>query len=260
MALRKIDNLEAIQFNNNQKKQFMFSSHLIYPSSSDKVCADGQMTTTPSTTSTSSSQIRTSSPISSPLFDANRKLELIVGIDSSIARPIPYQPRLARAVQSTQSLKQRMDMIEPASLGLMPKYPSMRELAYQKLREVNIKNITEDVEYQQNIPLDKVKSKGRLKIAVYANTPTHLTVHIIEGLVSTRPYKSHQNAHNPAYVRITQIPEDCERHFALKTRIIEPTDQKYNFNDKFSFEICQLNLSNRLVFALWTINASSQGK
>lgn len=232
MALRNISN-------NQHALEFIVDHPLISESSK------GAQTTTSTTTSTSSSsQIRTSSPISSPSMD----LDQMVGADPFVAQPITRHPRFHRAIQSSQSLKQAiMDQPAPA---VMPKYPSMRELAYRKLREANMKNI----DYEQ---CDRIRSKGRLKLAVYANMQTHLTVHIVEAM-SANSLKSVDN-NAPAYVKITQIPEDGERRLVVKTRIVESVDHRYHFNDKFSFEICQLNPSNRLVFGLWTINSSSQG-
>ena len=200
-----------------------------------------QQTTTTTSSSSSSSQIRTSSPISSPSSEPTNLEELLANRHRVL-------PRFAlRAVRSSQSLKRntnKMAMPPPE----MAKYPSMRELAYKKLREANA--LREMLEQHQ------IKSKGRLKLAVYANTATHLTVHIVEAMARTGVSKSETVA---AYVKITQIPEDVDRRLVVKTRIIEPVDGKYHFNDKFSFEICQLNPNNRLIFALWTIDASTQG-
>lgn len=155
---------------------------------------------------------------------------------------------------------------EPAH---MQKYPSMRELAYRKLREVKMMREGGLVRSEE-----KIKSKGRLKLAVYANTPTHLTVNIIEAVPGARVLsrggsessltRGQRRENSAAYVRITQIPEDADRRLVVKTRIIETTESsgnKYHFNDKFSFEICQLNPRNRLVIGLWTIGnqSNSQG-
>lgn len=272
----KPNNYHHLNYQQQQQQQQppQYSNYAQYHSSD----SSGQQTTS-STSTSSSSQIRTSSPISSPTSSEAKLVDLdkLVVSDPFIRQPIRFQ----RAVNSCQNLPRppqpqpiyNMNYYEPESAVIdaeaaqMQKYPSMRELAYRKLREVKMMRGSSSEE--------KIKSKGRLKLAVYANTPTHLTVNIIEavpggGRMLSRGGGSESSLTRTganlraAYVRITQIPEDAERRLVVKTRIIEPVESngnKYHFNDKFSFEICQLNPRNRLVIALWTISnqSNSQG-
>lgn len=197
----------------------------------------------------------------------------------------------------------------------MQRYASVRQLAYEKLKrqaqmEANVREnfgveylpsntdyAAVDTQQQQQLS-SKLKSEGRLKLAIYANMQTHLTVHIIEakglggsggrgGLGGSEATsrsrssssstvmkkenvevldKKKNNNNISAYVKITQMPDEGERGTVVKTRVVEASNatttciaqQRFIFDDKFSFEICQLNANNRLVISLWTISGPKQ--
>lgn len=110
-------------------------------------------------------------PISSPSSSDAKlvDLEKLVVADPFIRQPIlqPAADRFQRAVYSCQSLRPRFDMAEQHNnynyhhelaaqqqQQPMQKYPSMRELAYRKLRE------QANIMRENNNPHEKIKSKA----------------------------------------------------------------------------------------------------
>jgi hypothetical protein len=198
---------------------------------------------------TNSAQIRTSSPISS---SSSSQTDLF-----SIA-PVSFNT-YAKSKESSKKV--------------ISKHVSIRELAYEKLKKQQQRELRHQQKHQQqqqqelnkNKEINNIRSNGKLKIAAYNNVG-HLTIHIIKG----RSYRSSSlktNDSTDTYVKLNMIPDiensfqQCQtmlvKHYPKSTSSSTTTQNKHqetiNYDDKFSFELNnQIDLNNRLVISVWS--------
>lgn len=191
---------------------------------------------THSSSSSNSIQIRTSSPISSS------------GSESS--GPVNISPsKFINAVHTSRKSQAQPDLKQ---------YSSMKQLAFDKLRRQQA--IEHDLkENLKNLKLseesDTIRSMGKIKLSIYNNF-NHLTCNIIEA----RSLKC-----DPAlgvYCKITILPDLNKSFKNIRTKTIGVSCTKsgklsYQFDSKFSFELCGLNDFNQRI-VIWVCSHSNQ--
>lgn len=182
------------------------------------------------------------------LVAQNRKLS-VSKIKQSSNNPQQHQPqiRTSSPISSTTS-----DSFDAPPEGIFPsegfkKHHSIKDLAYEKLRN---QQITENQYRKQENEIKKKvncvknnRSHGKLKMLAYNNFG-HLTVHIIKG----KNYK----LEGETYVKINMLPD--RKKFYNLTSSIKCSNQRYYmpfYNEKFSFEVDQLDTQNRLCISVW---------
>lgn len=205
--------------------------------------AQSSVSSSSSSSSSSSIQIRTSSPISS-------------SGSSDCSGPVNISPskflnavHLSRKTTATTAKPQ-----EPQ----MKHYVSIKQLAFDKLRRQQAleNDIREQFYSNPNLAVQdsKLRSMGKLKISIYNNV-THLTCHIVE----SRSLKLQSNPNQPTYVKLSILPDIYKSFNNIRTQTIKPklnpsnNKMSYQYDSKFSFELCQLNdLNTRIVLSVWT--------
>ena len=134
----------------------------------------------------------------------------------------------------------------------MPKHVSIRELAYEKLRQ------QQQQPYQE--PEPQMRSNGKLKLLAYNNFG-HLTVHVIKG-------KHYRSANVPltsldTYVRISMLPDHARRLKQCQTSLVRHNfgskrQLPVSYDEKFSFEVDSRDYANRLVVSVWAKSSLSR--
>jgi hypothetical protein len=219
------------------------------------VSTTASSSSTNSTTSASSVQIRTSSPISSSDSELSGPAKNV--ISPSKFMNAYHQSRTANVkpnVNNYQQIHQIQQQQQHIKIPAMSNYASMKHLAYEKLRRQqavsNEHFLNQEVDHQA-----KLKSMGKLKVATYNNL-THLTVHVVQG----RSYKLVES-NEATYVKVNILPDEELSFTNIKTKSVKPTvsqasgqpKQQYVYDSKFSFEIDQLNQgNNRLLLSVWS--------
>lgn len=222
MALRNIS---------NSMKQPMFYEQIANNRLKNKLSLSISSTSSDSTDNdTNSAQIRTSSPISS---------------SSSSHTDLFTQPPFNPIFKKKSPRKQ------------VSKHVSIRELAYEKLKKQQQIEKIRQQQQQHQIPVNNVRSNGKLKIAAYNNVG-HLTIHIIKG----RSYRSSnlkQKESTNTYVKLNMIPDiesrfqQCQTMLVQHQQVNKQQQESINYDEKFSFELNnQNNLNNRLVISVWS--------
>ena len=168
-------------------------------------------------------QIRTSSPISSSSSSH-------MDFDAEHAPFFPVYPPPASEQQRGPKL---------------PKHVSIRELAYEKLRQ------QQQQPHQE--PEPQMRSNGKLKLLAYNNFG-HLTVHVIKG----KHYRSGNVAlaSLDTYVRISMLPDHARRLKQCQTSLVRHNfgskrQLPVSYDEKFSFEVDSRDYANRLVVSVW---------
>ena len=225
---------------------------------------------TNSTSSSSSIRIRTSSPISSS--DSSE----LSGPANAVISPAKFMNahhhhhhhQQQQQQQQQQNHRHRSIANKPK---LNPNYASLKHLAYEKLRRQQLQQQQQQQTGEQHADSSstKLKSMGKLKLAVYRNL-THLTVHVVHG----RSYKL-VDAAEATYVRISVLPDEERSYANIRTKPVHASrhndndeyirqqqqqkqqqqqqQQYFSYDSKFSFEIDQLSrFSNRLFISVWS--------
>lgn len=191
---------------------------------------------THSSNSSSSIQIRTSSPISSSGSESNG--------------PVNISPsKFINAVHTSRKSQAQIDLKQNFS---------MKQLAYDKLRRQQaIENDLKENLKTLKIPKDLqgLKSMGKIKLSIYNNF-NHLTCHIIEA----RSLKC--DSSSGTYCKISVLPDITKSFSNIRTKTIGLSINKsgklsYQYDSKFSFELCELNdLNQRIV--IWICSHANQ--
>ncbi|RNA08430.1 Regulator of G- signaling 3 [Brachionus plicatilis] len=191
---------------------------------------------THSSNSSTSVQIRTSSPISSSASDSSG--------------PVNISPnKFLNAVHTSRKCQAEQ---EPKAHGYM------KQLAFDKLRRQHA--IEQDLkENLKHLRLchqsDTIKSMGKIKLSIYNNF-NHLTCHIMEARsLKCDPLMG-------TYCKISVLPDLNKSFRNIRTKSIGLTYNKsgkmsYQYDSKFSFELCELNDFNQRI-VLWVCSHSNQ--
>ncbi|CAF0969899.1 unnamed protein product [Brachionus calyciflorus] len=196
--------------------------------------------TSSSSSSSNSIQIRTSSPISSS--------------GSDMSGPVNISP--SKFLNAVHTSRKSQAQTCPTDLK---SYSSLKQLAFDKLRRQQA--IEQDLkENFQNLKLTKeperMKSMGKIKLSIYNNF-NHLTCHIVEA----RSVKC--DLQMGTYCKISILPDLNKSFKNIRTKTIglsvNNKNQKmsYQYDSKFSFELCELNdLNQRIV--VWVCDHANQ--
>lgn len=174
-----------------------------------------------------------------PLIAKTRKLKK----EKSPTMDQKPQIRTSSPISSTTS-----DSFDAPPDGLFPTNPrhmSIRELAYEKLRQQKTAENLQRFSKQS----ETIKSNGKLKILAY-NNYGHMTVHIIKGKNYKLP--------GDTYCRINMLPDVDQFYKSSQTSIARQSKRDtVLYDEKFSFELNQLCIHDRLCVSVWS--KGSQG-